>query len=146
MELCRQSAIIQTVVDAPVLSTAADFAKIGQLLLNHGAYGEFTFFSPRTFESLLPQPLNRFYPAINKDWGIGITWMRQKHPEAGMNGIPSDATVLSRNVIGHGSATSAILRVDLDNELVITQSRRRGGKDYDKHLTKFLIAIETGLK
>lgn len=127
-------------------STAADFAKIGQLLLNRGAYRGVTFFSPQTFESILPQPLNRYYPVINKDWGIGLTWMRQKHPQAGTNGIAKDATVLSRNVIGHGSATSAILRVDLDNELVIAQSRRRGGKDYDKHLTKFLIAIESGLK
>jgi CubicO group peptidase (beta-lactamase class C family) len=126
-------------------STAADFTKLGQLLLNRGTYGEFTFFSPQTFESLLPQPLSRFYPALNQDWGIGITWMRQPHPQAGMNGIPKDATVLSRNVIGHGSATSAILRVDLDHELVISQSRRRGGADYDKYLTTLLLAIEAGL-
>jgi len=127
-------------------STAADFAKLGQLLLNKGAYGEFRFFSPQTFESLLPQPLSRFYPALKQDWGIGITWMRQPHPQAGMNGIPKDGTVLSRNVIGHGSATSAILRVDLDHELVISQSRRRGGADYDKHLTTLLLAVEAGLK
>jgi len=127
-------------------STAADFAKLGQLLLNRGAYGELAFFSSPTFASLLPQPLNRFYPAINKDWGIGITWMRQPHPQAGTNGIPKEATVLSRNVIGHGSATSAILRVDPDNELVITQTRRRGGADYDQHLTSFLLAVEAGLE
>ena len=75
----------------------------------------------------------------------GLTWMRQAHPQAGMNGIPKDTTVLSRNVIGHGSATSAILRVDLDHELVICQTRRRGGADYDKHVTEFLIAVEAGL-
>ena len=53
---------------------------------------------------------------------------------------------LSKNVIGHGSATSAILRVDLDNDLVITQSRRRGGKAYGKYLVEFLMAIEDGLE
>ena len=128
-------------------STAADLAKLGQLLLNRGAHGELVFFSPSTFKQILPQPLSQFYPALaDKDWGIGLTWMRQKHPEAGSNGLPKDATVLSRNVMGHGSATAAILRVDLDNEIVITQSRRRGGPDYEKHLTKLLLAIESGLK
>ena len=126
-------------------STAGDFAKFGQLLLNKGSYGELEFFSPRTFEKILPKPLSEYYPEIDKDWGIGLTWMRQAHPDAGKNDIPKNATVLSRNVIGHGSATSAILRVDLDNDLVIAQSRRRGGKAYRKYLVKFLMAIEEGL-
>ena len=116
------------------------------MLLNKGTYGELRFFSPQTFQSLLPVPLNRYYPAIEKDWGIGITWMRQKHPSAGQNDLPKNATVLSSNVSGHGSATGAILRVDLDNELVIAQSRRRGGKDYQQHLTRFLMAVEEGLE
>ena len=127
-------------------STAGDFARFGQLLLNKGSYGELRFFSPQTFDGILPGPLNIYYPGIDKEWGIGITWMRQKHPGAGKSGVPEDATVLSKNVIGHGSATSAILRVDLDNDLVITQSRRRGGKAYGKYLAKFLLAIEEGLK
>jgi CubicO group peptidase (beta-lactamase class C family) len=127
-------------------STAGDFARFGQLLLNKGSYGELKFFSPQTFDRILPQPLNRYYPGIDKEWGIGITWMRQKHPDAGKKGVPEDKTVLSRNVIGHGSATSAILRVDLDNDLVISQSRRRGGKAYGKNLAKFLLTIEEGLK
>jgi len=126
-------------------STASDFARIGQLLLNRGTYGEWVFFSPQTFESLLPQPLSRFYPTLTQEWGIGITWMRQPHPQAGTNGVPKEATVLSRNVIGHGSATSAILRVDLDHQLVVCQTRRRGGAEYEKHLTGFLLALEAGL-
>jgi CubicO group peptidase (beta-lactamase class C family) len=126
-------------------STAGEFARLGQLLLNRGSYGDLQFFSPETSERLLPEPLGRYYPGIDQDWGIGITWMRQKHPDAGKNGTPEDATVLSHNVIGHGSATSAILRVDLDNDLVIAQSRRRGGKDYGKHLVQFLMAIDEGL-
>ena len=89
-------------------STAGDFARFGQLLLNQGSYGTLTFFSPATFEKLLPRPLGQYYPPIDKEWGIGLTWMRQTHPEAGRNGVPKDATLLSRNVIGHGSATSAM--------------------------------------
>jgi CubicO group peptidase (beta-lactamase class C family) len=126
-------------------STAGDFARIGQLLLNRGSYGNLRFFSPKVFEMMLPKPLNNFYPDINVEWGIGLTWMRTKHPEAGKNGLPSDKTVLSKNVIGHGSATAAILRVDLENDLVIAQTRRRGGKNYGKHLVALLMAIDNGL-
>jgi hypothetical protein len=126
-------------------SNAGEFAVFGQLLLNQGAYGEQRFFSPQTFQQLLPQPLNRYYPGINLDWGIGITWMRQPHPDAGKNGLAPDLTILGKNMIGHGSATSAILRVDLDNDLVICQTRRRGGHAYEQYLEKFLLTIESGL-
>jgi len=127
-------------------STAGEFAVIGQLLLNKGSYGNLKFFSPETFEKLLPRQLNQFYPDIKVDWGIGITWMRHNHPDAGKNGLPQDPTVLGKNMIGHGSATSAILMADLDNDLVITQTRRRGGKAYNKYLEKFLMTIESGLQ
>jgi len=123
-------------------STAGDFGKFGQLLLNGGSYGDREFFSPEVFEKMLPEPLSKYYPEIGTEWGIGITWMRQSHPDAGKNGVPLDKTILSKNVIGHGSATSAILRVDLDNDLVIAQTRRRGGRAYDKHLTELLMTIE----
>jgi hypothetical protein len=53
--------------------------------------------------------------------------------------------ILSRNIIGHGSATSAVLMADMDNELVITQSRRNGGKYFDEYLTKLLLMIEENL-
>lgn len=127
-------------------STAGEFARLGQLLLNQGSYGDLEFFSPQTFAQILPKPLSQYYPDIDKDWGIGITWMRQAHPDAGTNGVPKDATILSRNVIGHGSATSAILRVDLDNDLVIAQSRRRAGKDYGKYLARLLATINDSLE
>jgi CubicO group peptidase (beta-lactamase class C family) len=126
-------------------STAWDLAVIGQLLLNRGSYGDLQFFSEETFEKLLPKPLNKYYPGIDVDWGIGITWMRQSHPEAGKKGNPDDKTILSKNVIGHGSATSTILRVDLDNNLVISQTRRQGGKAYEKYLEKLLLTIDEGL-
>ena len=126
-------------------STAEDFAKIGQLLLNKGSYGNLEYFSPETFDKIIPKPLNKYYQGIDFDWGIGLTWMTQNHPDAGSNGLPADATILSKNVIGHGSATSAILRVDLDNDLVIAQSRKIGGKAYEKYLEKLLLTIEEGL-
>ena len=126
-------------------TTAGDLAVIGQLLLNRGSYGDLEFFSSETFDQLVPKPLDRYWPEIHKEWGIGLTWMRQPHPDAGIDGVAAEATILSRNVIGHGSATSSVLRVDLDNGLVIAQTRRIGGKRYDEHLERLLLAIEAGL-
>ena len=126
-------------------STAWDFGLVGQMMLNRGKYGKREFFSEEVFEQMQPKQLSDFYPGIDVEWGIGITWMRQSHPKAGKGEVPKDATVLSKNMIGHGSATSAILRVDLDNDLFIAQTRRRGGKVYDKYLLEVLTAIEDGL-
>ncbi len=141
-----KNTVLQEDLGFSCFSTAGEFARLGQLLLNRGSYGDLEFFSPETCAQILPKPLDQYYPDIDKDWGIGVTWMRQAHPEAGTNNVPRDATILSRNVIGHGSATSAILRVDLDNDLVIAQSRRRGGKDYGRYLARFLMTIDDGLE
>ncbi len=54
--------------------------------------------------------------------------------------------ILGENTIGHGSATSTILRVDLDNNLVISQSRRDAGQHYEEYLEKLLLIIENGLE
>jgi CubicO group peptidase (beta-lactamase class C family) len=125
--------------------TAWDTALFGQLLLNKGAYGNRQFFSPEVLERMMPAPLAQFYPAVNVEWGIGLTWMRQSHPEAGKSGNPKNKTILSRNMFGHGAATSAILRVDPDNNLVIAQTRRVAGKAYSEYLLKLLMTIEAGL-
>jgi CubicO group peptidase (beta-lactamase class C family) len=126
-------------------STAFDLAKIGQLLLNKGSYGELEFFSPQTFEKLLPELLDKYYPMIKEEIGIGITWMRYQRPETVKNKYDKSSVILSNNIIGHGSATSAVLMVDMDNEIVITQSRRNGGKYFDEYLTKLLLMIEENL-
>ena len=115
-------------------------------MLNRGSYGELQFFSQETFERMLPEPLANHFPGVPHEWGIGITWMRQAAPGAGENGVPTDATVLSRNTIGHGAASAAILRVDLDNELVVAQTRDAGGDHYGKYAVPFLEIIQEGLR
>lgn len=126
--------------------TAEDLAKVGQMLLNEGSYGQYEFFSPDVFESLLPTNLSAFYPGMNWDQGIGITWMNNQHPQAGQNGNPTDLTILSKRTIGHGSATSVILRVDLDQSIVLTQSRRQAGPHYDKYLNELLLTIARNIE
>lgn len=126
-------------------SAVEDIARMGQLLLNKGSYGDLTFFSEEAFDKLLPQQLRKFYPNIEKTWGVGLVWMRKPHPDAGKEGVPKDKTILGRRTLGHGAASSAILRADLDNDLVIAQTRNQAGKEYGPYSNKFLMAIEEGL-
>ena len=123
-----------------VRSTAYDMAVVGQMLLNQGSYGDLRFFSEKTYEALLPVDLEDYFPNIkNKTWGIGITpmnrWMKDED-----NG--EKRNILNDHVIGHGSATSSILNVDLENKIVISQSRMDGGKLYHEYLNKAYLLLE----
>ena len=129
--------------------TAEDLARVGQLMLNRGSYGDTEFFSPETFDRIMPQPFKDVFPDLPDsewDYGLGIDWERNRHPDAGKNGMPDDQTILSKNTIGHGSATSCVLRVDLDNDLVVAVVRFTAGKDYGKHLTRLLQAVADGME
>ena len=129
--------------------TAADLARIGQLMLNRGAYGPLEFFSPKTFALMMPRTAADVFPRIARsDWeyGLGLSWMRQPDPEAGRHGVAPGRTILGRNTIGHGAFGGTVLRVDLDHDLVIAMPRAGQGKDYELHLVAFLQAIEEGLE
>ncbi|MCE5198100.1 MAG: serine hydrolase [Armatimonadota bacterium] len=121
-------------------STAEDVAKMGQLLLNHGSYGDTEFFSPNTFEQIMPKNLDKYYPEVkNVEWGVGLVYYKYAEDP---NPINVD---LSSNTIGHGAASGAILRVDLDNDLVITLNRNTPGDNYSYYERHFLQAIGNGL-
>lgn len=124
-------------------STPLDLARIGQLILNGGTYGGKRFFSPQTLQRFLPCPLNTYYPTIQKDWGIGMTWMLTEHPDADKTGRPY---LFSSRVVGHGAASSAIFRVDLENHLIIIQTRNQAGPKYDAYLMEFLKIIDRTMK
>jgi len=123
-----------------IRSTAYDMAVLGQMLLNRGIYGNLSFFSEETYEALLPVDLEEYFPEIkNKMWGIGITPMNRylKDEDSG-----EKRNILSDDVIGHGSATSSILNVDLENRIVISQSRMDAGKEYYDYLNRAYLLIE----
>jgi CubicO group peptidase (beta-lactamase class C family) len=123
-----------------IRSTAYDMAVVGQMLLNKGVYGNLQFFSEETYEALLPVELEDYFPEIkNKAWGIGITSMNRyvKDEDSG-----KQRNILSDHIIGHGSATSSILNVDLENRIVITQSRMNAGGQYHEYLNMAFLIIE----
>lgn len=126
--------------------TSLELGMIGQWLANHGSYGDKEFISDETFRKLLPERLSKYYPGIDVDWGIGLTWYHETKEGAPANSMNPKDLILGEHVIGHGSATSCILRVDLDNDLVIAQVRRTAGPKYGEHLTKFLQAVADSLR
>jgi len=114
-------------------SNAHDLARVGQMLANHGAYGNLRFFSDETFQQMLPQKLDKLLgPDTKVTWGVGLTWF-------GGHGL-SDRT------IGHGSASSCTLRVDLENDLVITMTRATAGKNFKQYHPRFIKAITEGIE
>ena len=125
--------------------TAEDIARIGQMLLNRGAYGDRRFFSPETFETLLPQPLSTFYPGIEAEEGIAIRWMRTLDWLAKERGADPEQVGLSQNTIGYTSASGATLYADLDNDILVAQSRNAQGPLFDEFRFEFLKLIGEGL-
>ena len=105
-----------------------DMAKFGQMLLNKGSYGNMRFFKPETFEKeMLPQKLTRLLgPDATKVFGFGL------------DGTPEK--------FGHGAASAATFKVDVNEKLVVVMTRNKQGKVYDKYMGKFLDAIAAGIE
>ena len=118
--------------------TAYELGVLGQCLANHGRYGDKQFITEETFQQLLPVPLSKYYPGLDLEWGIGLTWFREQKPG-------SKDLIFGEHVIGHGSASSCILRVDLDHDLVVTQIRKTAGEKYGEYAEKFFMAIADGM-
>ena len=133
-----------------VYSTAYDLAILAQMILNGGSYDGKTYFSKETFEKILPKDLKHFYPNLTyfNDWdrgrpvGIGtvIQEWKVKDEQTG-----EDIYMLSKNVIGHGSATSSQFRIDLDNNIIITQTRRKGKSRFGNHFETMYQHIDNHL-
>ena len=64
------------------------------------------------------------------------------NPHNGTSLSTDRGNILSDHVVGHGSATSSILNMDLENKIVITQSRLDGGKQYQEYLNKAYLLLE----
>ena len=131
-----------------VHTTAYDLAILAQMLLQEGKYGGKKYFSKETFKKLLPLNLKDIYPDLryknswdeNQPKGIGIVMQNWE-----IKNNDSKKFLLSDQVIGHGSATSSVFRIDLINKIVITQSRRMGNSNFGDHFLKVYEAIDEQL-
>lgn len=122
---CTHTQVIGTHADA--YSTPLDMAKFGQMLLNRGAYGPHLFFSPATFEAMLPRRLTaELGPDTQKTFGFGLDGRAEK--------------------FGHGAASAATFSVDVENELVVIMTRNKFGKNQGKYNGPFWDAITAGIE
>ncbi len=102
--------------------TAMELAILGQYMLNRGSYGELQFITPETFAEFLPQPLP-IAGAIDEQ-GLGVHPIRHLRAGAPADAKRPEDLCFSPQTIGHGSLSGSVFVVDLEQELVITQSRR----------------------
>ena len=113
-------------------STALDIAKIGQMLLNKGAYGNMRFFREETFRQMLPDNVTRLVPTDTTTvYGMGTSWY--------------DWEGLGKGTFGHGAASSATIRIDPVHDLVITMTRNDAGKNFSTYHPKFIRAVVDAL-
>ena len=122
---CADTDVVGTSQDG--LSTPLDLARIGQLLLNKGAYGDFRFFEYEAYQEMLPRPLSEVIPGTYRQYGFGTQYYRNEG--------------LGEGTFGHGSASSTIFRVDPENDLVIVVSRWRAGDGYSQYKRRLFDTI-----
>jgi len=122
------------------MSTCLDMARVGQMLLNRGSYGEHEFFSESTFAQMLPVPVSELVPDMERGewgathWGIGL--------------MSAGGTVLSDEAFTHAAASGAILIVDPPRDLVLVCCRNRKGPQYsefNRRLVEVCVAPVAGV-
>ncbi len=110
-----------------------DLAKIGQMLLNRGAYGDMRFFSEDTFAQMLPEKLTKVLgPDTTIDAGIGCYWMSEKE--------------FGEGTFGHGAASSADLIISPEKDMVVVMTRNTAGGNFGKYHGKFLEAVAAAVE
>lgn len=123
---------------------AVDLARLGQVILNAGAYGKHTFFSPQTLDQFLPQPYEAHYPGFapkELDYGLGIRVASEPHPRAGSEGIAPDAVVIGPRTIGHGAFSGTVFRVDLDTNTIVVAGRFSSGENHGRYVRELLALV-----
>jgi CubicO group peptidase (beta-lactamase class C family) len=118
--------------------TARYLAKVGQMLLSDGAYGDQRLYSPGFLAQLLPQRVADHAPGFpdhELTWGIGQTWT--------VDAPSREQGPLGPNVFGHGAASGSIFRVDPDHQLVVVIGRdaHAGWALNERLAAKFIRAL-----
>ena len=113
-------------------SVPLDMARMGQMLLNKGAYGPHRFFSEETFEKMLPRRLTKVLgPDTKEVYGIGTSFFGDEG--------------LGEGTFAHGAASAATTRIDPVNDLVISMTRNTAGSNFQKYHQRFIGAIVDGM-
>lgn len=126
--------------------TAHELGILAQFLVNHGRYGDKQFISEETFNKLLPEDLSKYYPSVQVNWGIGLTWMPEHKPGTPPMSLDPKDLIFGVHTVGHGSASACILRADLDHDLVVVQIRKTAGPKYSEYGMQFFQIIADSMQ
>jgi CubicO group peptidase (beta-lactamase class C family) len=109
-------------------STALDLAKLGQMLVNGGAYGNMRFMEPQTLEQMLPRRLTTLLgEGTGVERGIGLTWDTENP--------------LGPKTFGHGAASQSIFAVNIEKDIVVVMLRNNPGTNFGKYDPMFRKAV-----
>jgi CubicO group peptidase (beta-lactamase class C family) len=110
--------------------TAEELARIGQMALNGGSYGDKRFFGPKTLAKIIPVS-GKDHIGEDKTirWGVGSKLQ--------------DGDGLGPRSFGHSGATGSFLFIDPDRELVIASARSNEGPSYQKFLEQRARVLRT---
>ncbi len=123
---CEHTDVVGAHNDAQ--SIPLDMARIAQMLLNGGVYGDLEFFSSKTFEQMLPQRLTAVLgPDTTREGGIGLD-----------RSTGSDE-------IGHPAASGALFIIDRKEQLIVVMCRDKKGPFYSKYRDRFLDTVREGI-
>lgn len=125
--------------------TARELGILAQWVANRGSYGKLEFISPDTFARLLPEPLDVPEKGSVIDEGIGLHWVRHTRSGAPRHSTRREDQLFSSRTVGHGSFSGCIFLVDLEQNLVIAQARRRGGPRRGEWSARFYETVADSL-
>ena len=113
--------------------TVMDLARVAQMMLNQGSYGNKVFFSPDTFAKLTPVPVQKFLPnaSDNEVYGVGMAISTYGYPQG-------------YQIYTHGSATGTILMADPERDVIICMSRYTP-YGYEPYALNFINAVADAL-
>lgn len=122
------------------MSIPLDMAKIGQMLLNKGAYGDKRFLSEEAVERMLPSSLadlpEASRPWSREAWGIGVAVMADEAA-----GEVNPYAAFGRQAFGHGAASTATFVIDPTRELVVVVTRNEPGRDFTRYAEQMTQTI-----
>lgn len=124
--------------------SAMDLAKVGQLLLNEGSYGNVLYFRPETFRDMLPQK--------NEFQGVGLMVVSGNNaaskpvPASKVESWLKDATednikLGCGQLLGHGASSGTTFAIDIQKKMVIVMTRNSFGADYELKNEQFMRSV-----
>jgi CubicO group peptidase (beta-lactamase class C family) len=126
--------------------TATELAVLAQWVANRGSYGTKEYITPETFAELLPKPVTVPDRGSIAEQGIGLHPIRHLKPGSPANSKRPEDLLFSTSTIGHGSFSGCIFLIDPEQQLIISQVRKKSGPRSAEWSQKFFQAVAAAVE